>query len=71
MSASIEYAMAYQAGEVERNDTDVWMNYFAEANNLNSSDFTYGPYVQDGVTYSNLIMINGAIQFYGEDLGVD
>lgn len=71
MSASIEYAMAYQAGEVERSDTDVWMNYFAEANDLSSSDFTYGPYVQDGVTYSNLIMINGAIQFYGEDLGVD
>lgn len=71
MSASIEFAMAYQAGEVERNDTKAWMSLFEKANNLKEGDYTYGPYEQDGKTYENLVMLNGAIQFYGENLGVE
>lgn len=71
MSASIEFAMAYQAGEVERDDTAAWMALFEKANNLKEGDYTYGPYEQDGKTYDNLVMLNGAIQFYGENLGVE
>lgn len=71
MSASIEFAMAYQAGEFERNDTKAWMSLFEKANNLQDGDYTYGPYEQDGKTYNNLVMLNGAIQFYGENLGVE
>lgn len=71
MAASIEYAMAYQAGELERDDYDAWMDLFAEVNGLTDEEYTYAPFEQDGTVYDNCLLVTGATMFYGEDLGVE
>lgn len=68
MSASIEYAMQYQAGELERDDMEAWIDLFAEVNHISEEDFTWSTYSRDGEEYDNLAQVTGKILWYGENL---
>lgn len=70
MAASIEYALAYQAGEVGPDDAEAWVGFLKSANNLTDDDFVYEPLVVDGVTYNGTLLFTGSCLFYGENLGV-